>query len=147
MARTRDRFKLEWVRLTRGNSVEWFAIVGSEVSFQAARRKLRRRHFPVQNAHRLADHACVLVDEREFLPAFEITSWGGVCGPASIPAPIAARIAELGREALEAADVRRRYEENGATVWWTPPQGLADFRRENEARFAPLIRAAGAVVE
>ena len=83
----------------------------------------------------------------EFLPAFEITSWGGVCGPAGMPAPIVARIGELAREAVESADVRRRYEENGATVWWTTPQGLAEFRRENEARFAPLIRASGARVE
>jgi tripartite-type tricarboxylate transporter receptor subunit TctC len=83
----------------------------------------------------------------EFLPGFEITSWGGVCGPAGIPAPIVARIGELGRQALESADVKRRFEENGASIWWTTPQGLAEFRRENEARFAPLIRASGARVE
>ena len=83
----------------------------------------------------------------EFLPGFEITSWGGVCGPAGIPAPIVARIAALGRQALESPDVKRRFEENGAAVWWTTPEGLAEFRRENEARFAPLIRASGARVE
>ncbi|MBR0671579.1 Bug family tripartite tricarboxylate transporter substrate binding protein [Neoroseomonas soli] len=83
----------------------------------------------------------------EFLPGFEITSWGGVCGPAGIPPAIVARIAELGRQAMESPDVRRRFEENGAAVWWTTPEGLADFRRDNEARFAPLIRASGARVE
>jgi tripartite-type tricarboxylate transporter receptor subunit TctC len=83
----------------------------------------------------------------ETLPGFEITSWGGVCGPAGIPAPIVARIGALGRQALESPDVKRRFEENGASVWWTTPQGLAEFRRENETRFAPLIRASGARVE
>ena len=56
-----------------------------------------------------------------------------------------ARMNDLGRQALESPDVKRRYEEGGATTWWTTPEALQDFRRENEARFAPLIRASGAV--
>ncbi|MBB5688949.1 tripartite tricarboxylate transporter substrate binding protein [Roseomonas alkaliterrae] len=83
----------------------------------------------------------------EFLPGYEINSWGGVCGPAGIPPAIVARMAALGREAVESPEVRRRFEEGGATVWWTTPEGLADFRRENQARFAPVIIASGARVE
>ncbi len=83
----------------------------------------------------------------EFLPGYEINSWGGACGPAGIPPAIVARMGELGRQALESPEVKRRYEEGGASAWWTTPEGLADFRRENEVRFAPLIRASGAVVE
>ena len=83
----------------------------------------------------------------EFLPGFEITSWGGVSGPAGMNPAIVQRINELAKQAVEHPDVRRRFEENGAAIWWTTPQGLADFRRENEQRFAPLIRASGAVVE
>jgi tripartite-type tricarboxylate transporter receptor subunit TctC len=83
----------------------------------------------------------------EFLPGYEINSWGGACGPAGIPPRLVARMNELGRQALESPEVKRRYEEGGATPWWTTPEQLADFRRENEARFAPLIRASGAVVE
>ncbi len=83
----------------------------------------------------------------EFLPGYEINSWGGVIGPAGIPPAIVTRMAELGRQAVESDAVRNRYETAGATVWWTGPEGLADFRRENETRFAPLIRASGAVVE
>jgi tripartite-type tricarboxylate transporter receptor subunit TctC len=48
---------------------------------------------------------------------------------------------------VESPEVRRRYEEAAAEVWWTSPEALAQFRRENEESFAPLIRAAGAVVE
>ena len=83
----------------------------------------------------------------EFLPGYEINSWGGVLGPAGIQPAIVERIAEVGREAVESAEVRRRFEEAGATVWWTPPARLAEFRRENETRFAPLVRASGARVE
>lgn len=83
----------------------------------------------------------------EFLPGYEINSWGGVCGPAGIPPAMVLRMNALARQALESPELKRRFEEGGATAWWTTPEGLADFRRENEARFAPLIRASGAVVE
>jgi len=83
----------------------------------------------------------------EFLPGYEINSWGGAAGPAGIPPAMVMRMNALGREALESPEVKRRYEEGGATTWWTTPEQLADFRRDNEARFAPLIRASGAVVE
>ncbi len=83
----------------------------------------------------------------EFLPGYEINSWGGVLGPAGIPPALVERIAGVGREAVESTEVRRQFEEKGASVWWTPPEGLAEFRRENEARFAPLVRASGARVE
>ena len=67
--------------------------------------------------------------------------------PAGIPPAIVARMAALAREAVDSPEVRRRFEEGGATVWWTTPEGLADFRRENQARFAPVIIASGARVE
>ena len=83
----------------------------------------------------------------EFLPGFEITSWGGVLGPAGIPRPVVDRINALAKQALESPDLMLRYRENGATPWWTTPEGLADFRAANEAAFAPLIRASGARVD
>lgn len=83
----------------------------------------------------------------EFLPGFEITSWGGVMGPAGLPAAVVRRIADLSRRALASAELVARFREFGATPWWTTPEGLADFRAADAARFAPLIRAAGARVE
>jgi tripartite-type tricarboxylate transporter receptor subunit TctC len=83
----------------------------------------------------------------EFLPGFEITSWGGVMGPAGMPKPAVERLSALTKQALESPDLIARFRENGATTWWTTPEGLADFRRQNEAAFAPLIRASGARVD
>jgi len=109
-------------------------------------REGRVRALGVTSARR-APQAPEIPAMAEFLPGFEITSWGGVSGPAGINPAIVARINALTRQALEAPDVKRRFEENGASTWHTTPQGLADFRRENEARFAPLIRASGAQVD
>ena len=83
----------------------------------------------------------------EFLPGFEITSWGGVLGPAGMAPAAVERIAALSKRALEDPELVARFRENGATPWWTTPAGLAEFRAENEAAFAPLIRASGARVD
>ncbi len=83
----------------------------------------------------------------EFLPGFEITSWGGAMGPAGMRPATVDRINALTKQALESPDLIERFREYGATPWYTTPEGLADFRAANEAAFAPLIRASGARVD
>jgi tripartite-type tricarboxylate transporter receptor subunit TctC len=83
----------------------------------------------------------------EFLPGFEITSWGGVMGPAGMAPAVVDRVAALSKRALEDPELGARFRENGATPWWTTPAAFAEFRAANEAAFAPLIRASGARVD
>jgi tripartite-type tricarboxylate transporter receptor subunit TctC len=83
----------------------------------------------------------------EFLPGFEMTSWGAVCGPAGLPPTIVERLSAFTKQALENPDLVRGYQELGATPWWTTPDGLVAFRAKEEARLAPVIRASGARVE
>ncbi len=83
----------------------------------------------------------------EFLPGFEITSWGGVMGPAGMPPAIVARMNDLTRQALQSPDLIRRLADNGGTPWYTSAEEFIRFRAANEASFAPLIRASGARVE
>ncbi|WP_424810591.1 Bug family tripartite tricarboxylate transporter substrate binding protein [Roseococcus sp. YIM B11640] len=83
----------------------------------------------------------------EFIPGFEITSWGSVIGPAGMAPAVVDRISQLAKRALELPETIRLFEDNGATPWWTSPENLAAFRVANEAAFAPLIRASGAKVD
>ena len=83
----------------------------------------------------------------EFLPGFEITSWGGVMGPAGMAPAVVERISAFSKRALEDPELLARFRENGAAAWWTTPAGLAEFRAADEAAFAPLIRASGARVD
>lgn len=83
----------------------------------------------------------------EFLPGFEMTSWGALCGPAGLPQAIVERLSAFSRRALENSDLVRGYQDLGATPWWTTPGQLAAFRAQEEARLAPVIRASGARVE
>lgn len=83
----------------------------------------------------------------EFLPGFEITSWGSVAAPAGLPGWMVERIGGLTRQALAAPALKARFEENGATTWPVGPAEFLAFRAANEAAFAPVIRAAGAQVD
>jgi tripartite-type tricarboxylate transporter receptor subunit TctC len=83
----------------------------------------------------------------EFLPGFEIDSWGGVLAPAGLPPAIVQRLSALTRQSLQLPDLITRFRENGATTWSTTPEEFASFRAANEAAFAPIIRASGAQVD
>ncbi|GGG30383.1 MFS transporter [Caldovatus sediminis] len=83
----------------------------------------------------------------EFLPGFEITSWGCVVGPAGIPAPMVERMAALSNRALDNPDLVSRFQESGATPWKIAPDALKAYRAEQEALFARVIRTAGVRLE
>lgn len=79
-----------------------------------------------------------------YYPGFEITSWGGLVGPAGLPQPIVARLVSLTTQALARPDLRRIMAENGAEPWTIGGPAFLRFRGEQEALFARLVRAVGA---
>jgi len=83
----------------------------------------------------------------ETLPGFEMTSWSGLCGPAGLPAPIVARMSELIRKALDSDFVKSNFLKQGATPKWTSPADTVAFRRSEEMRLAPIVKASGARVD
>ena len=83
----------------------------------------------------------------EFLPGFEITSWGGVCGPAGLPRAMVEKCAALAKKALDSEAVKVAYGKLGATPFWLNPADTAAYRAADEKRLAPVIKASGAKVE
>jgi tripartite-type tricarboxylate transporter receptor subunit TctC len=83
----------------------------------------------------------------EFLPGFEITSWGGVCGPAGLPPAMVARLSALLKTALESEALKAAFDKQGAQRVWLSPADTAKYRADNEAKLAPVIKASGAKVE
>jgi tripartite-type tricarboxylate transporter receptor subunit TctC len=83
----------------------------------------------------------------ETLPGFEMTSWGGLCGPAGMPEPIVARMSEVVKKALDSDFVKTSFLKQGATPYWTSPADALAFRRAEEARLAPIVKASGAKVD
>jgi tripartite-type tricarboxylate transporter receptor subunit TctC len=82
-----------------------------------------------------------------FLPGYEINSWGGMCGPAGLPQPIVEKLNALAKQALDSDDVKKAYLKNGATPFWKSVADTIAYRRSEEARFAPIVKASGAKVD
>lgn len=78
-------------------------------------------------------------------PELEITSWGGLVGPARIPPPIVERLADLTHAALQDAGLVRVFREQGATPWWLPPEEFATFQQQQQRFFAGLVTRVGAI--
>jgi tripartite-type tricarboxylate transporter receptor subunit TctC len=83
----------------------------------------------------------------EFLPGFEITSWGGICSPAGVPPAMAEKCSALARKALDSAAAKKAFEQQGATAIWMNPADTTAYRAAEEKRLAPIIKASGAKVE
>jgi len=83
----------------------------------------------------------------ETLPGMDIISWTMLVGPAKLSADVVARLSELSKKALESDEVKTRYAELAATAWWHSPTETLAMRDAEEARLAPIIKAAGARVE
>ncbi|MBV8188269.1 MAG: tripartite tricarboxylate transporter substrate binding protein [Alphaproteobacteria bacterium] len=83
----------------------------------------------------------------EFLPGYDINSWGGICGPAGLPAPVVDRLSALVQTALESEDVKASYLKQGATPMWMSPADTAAYRAADAKRLAPVIKASGAKVD
>ncbi len=83
----------------------------------------------------------------EFLPGFEITSWGGICGPAGLPPAMVEKLNALAKKALESTPVKTAFEQQGATALWMSPADTGAYRAADEKRLAPVIKASGARVD
>jgi tripartite-type tricarboxylate transporter receptor subunit TctC len=83
----------------------------------------------------------------EFLPGFEINSWGGICGPAGLPPAMVEKLSALTQKALESTDLKATYLKQGATPFWMSPADTAAYRAADEKRLAPVIKASGARVD
>lgn len=83
----------------------------------------------------------------EYLPGFEITSWGGVCGPAGVPAPMVEKLSALTKKALEGEAVKKAFDQQGAARIWMTPADTAAYRAADERRLAPVIKQSGAKVD
>jgi tripartite-type tricarboxylate transporter receptor subunit TctC len=82
----------------------------------------------------------------DFYPGFQITSWGGLCGPAGLPPAVVEKASALTKKALESDALKTAFLAQGAVPFWKSPADAAAFRRVEEKQLAPVIIASGAKV-
>ena len=77
-------------------------------------------------------------------PELEITSWGGLVGPAGIAPAIVERLATLTHAALQDATLTRVFHEQGAAPMWLAPEDFAGFQQQQQRMLGELVRKVGA---
>ena len=76
-----------------------------------------------------------------------VSSWNGVLMPAGTPAPVVARVAAECGKALQLAEVRSRLATLGAEIAGVSGEPFTRMVREDVARWAGVVKAAGVKVE
>jgi tripartite-type tricarboxylate transporter receptor subunit TctC len=71
----------------------------------------------------------------------------GIAAPKGTPPEVITRLAESFAKALSAPEYQRNMAERGVIVSTMGPKQFAAFRRDDQARWASLIRETGLVLE
>jgi tripartite-type tricarboxylate transporter receptor subunit TctC len=78
-------------------------------------------------------------------PDVEFYIWAGLFGPRNLPAPVAARLGEAMRKAMESAEVQRTFETAGSPPAYQDAADFARFVEEDSARLIAAVRKIGKV--
>ncbi|MCE2999529.1 MAG: Bug family tripartite tricarboxylate transporter substrate binding protein [Betaproteobacteria bacterium] len=77
------------------------------------------------------------------LPGYEVTTWGGIIGPAGIPRPIVTRLSEEVQKATKSALVVERFAALGTDPLGSTPEQFTEFIRKEYLKWADVIKRAG----
>jgi tripartite-type tricarboxylate transporter receptor subunit TctC len=77
------------------------------------------------------------------LPGYEVTTWGGIIGPAGMPRQIVARLSEEVQKAAKSPTVNERYSALGSDPIGTTPEQFTAFIRKEYLKWAEVIKRAG----
>jgi len=80
-------------------------------------------------------------------PEATLNFWSGIFGPAGMQPAVVARLSEVIVKSLAAPDVRERLSTLGADPWPVSAEELGTRAREDFARMAKVVKAAGLVPE
>jgi tripartite-type tricarboxylate transporter receptor subunit TctC len=83
----------------------------------------------------------------ESVPGFELVAWGGIIGPANMPADVVTRLSSEIRAALASAAVRERFKALGADVDPSTPAEFRELARRETLKWAQVVKFSGAKVD
>jgi tripartite-type tricarboxylate transporter receptor subunit TctC len=73
------------------------------------------------------------------LPEFNYDAWFGIMGPAGTPKPIVDKVSKDIAAALQAADMKARFDPQGANLISSTPEKFGEVLRTDTERYAPLF--------
>ena len=83
----------------------------------------------------------------ESVPGFELVAWGGIIGPANLPADIVTRLNSEIHAALASVAVRERFKALGADVDPGTPAEFRELARRETLKWAQVVKFSGAKVD
>jgi tripartite-type tricarboxylate transporter receptor subunit TctC len=98
------------------------------------------RALAVTGANRLNVLPEVATFSEAGLPTFQYDSWFGILAPAATPKAIVARVSRDVALVLAMADVKARFEPQGALLVNTSPERFDEILKEDTARYATLFK-------
>ncbi len=102
------------------------------------------RGIAVTAARRLASFPDVPTYAEQGYPELVATTWFALSGPAKLPADIVQRLNAETNRALQAPDIRQRFERDGIETEAMHPAAFTAFVQAEIARWTPIVRASGA---
>ncbi|WP_244491301.1 tripartite tricarboxylate transporter substrate binding protein [Bosea sp. Root381] len=81
------------------------------------------------------------------LEGYETYTWNALFGPAKMPADIVAKLNKAANDALKDETVKKRLEDVSAVIVGSTPEALGEHVKVELAKWAPIAKASGAVVE
>ena len=102
----------------------------------------------VTTANRIAAAPDILTLAEAGLPGYELMAWQGVVAPAGVPRPIIDQLAAEIAKLVSAPDMRTRLVGIALEpLTGSTPDSFAAFVKSEADRWAPIVRASGAVLE
>lgn len=106
----------------------------------------RVRGLALSSAERLPDYKDVPTFRESGYKDMVATVWFSLSGPAGMPADVVSRLNSEVRRILQLPDVRERLRGDGITPNQLDPKAFSAYVASEVKRWAPVIRASGAIV-
>lgn len=81
------------------------------------------------------------------LAGYETYTWNALFGPAKMPADVVAKLNKAANDALKDEGVKKRLADVSAEIVGSTPEALGEHVKIELAKWAPIAKASGAVVE
>ncbi|HEV7259100.1 MAG TPA: tripartite tricarboxylate transporter substrate binding protein [Bosea sp. (in: a-proteobacteria)] len=81
------------------------------------------------------------------LEGYETYTWNALFGPAKMPADVVAKLNKAANDSLKDETVKKRLNDVSAEIVGSTPEALGEHVKVELAKWAPIAKASGAVVE
>jgi tripartite-type tricarboxylate transporter receptor subunit TctC len=107
----------------------------------------RLRALAVTTARRLDAAPRIPTVAEAGVPGFEVSSWNGVVVPAATPEAVVRRLNASINGALQAPEIRDKLKSQGLEIVAGSPEQFGEFIKQEIAKWAKVVRAAGIKAE